>query len=97
MEKKYEAIKAELHVVSFSGGKDSTAMLLRMIELGMPVDVILFCDTGLEFPELYEHIRKVEEYIGKTVTTIRADENFEYLFCEKASNRRARFTRNVRW
>ena len=53
--------KPELHVVSFSGGKDSTAMLLRMIELGMPVDVILFCDTGLEFPELYEHIRKVEE------------------------------------
>ena len=80
--------KPELHVVSFSGGKDSTAMLLRMIELGMPVDVILFCDTGLEFPELYEHIRKVEKYIGKTVTTIRADESFEYLFREKPINRR---------
>ena len=37
--------KPILHVVSLSGGKDSTAMLLRMIEEGMPVDIILFCDT----------------------------------------------------
>lgn len=81
--------KEQLHVVSFSGGKDSTAMLLRMIELGMPIDIILFCDTGLEFPALYEHIQKVERYIDRKVTVIRADETFEYLFGEKEVNRRA--------
>ena len=54
-------MKPKLHVVSFSGGKDSTAMLLRMLEEGMRVDVILFCDTGLEFPEMYDHIDKVEK------------------------------------
>lgn len=32
------------HIVSFSGGKDSTAMLLRMLEENMQVDEILFCD-----------------------------------------------------
>ena len=48
--------KPELHVVSLSGGKDSTAMLLRMLEEGMRVDIILFCDTGLEFPAMYEHL-----------------------------------------
>lgn len=53
--------KPKLHVVSFSGGKDSTAMLLRMLEEGMPVDIILFCDTGLEFPDMYRHIEKVEK------------------------------------
>lgn len=40
----------DVHVVSFSGGKDSTAMLLWMLELGMTVDEIIFCDTGVEFP-----------------------------------------------
>lgn len=49
----------EYHVVSFSGGKDSTAMLLKMTELGKPIDCILFCDTGLEFPAMYEHIKSV--------------------------------------
>ena len=28
--------KPDLHVVSFSGGKDSTAMLLGMIEIRLP-------------------------------------------------------------
>ena len=32
------------HIVSLSGGKDSTAMLHCMLEEGMPVDIILFCD-----------------------------------------------------
>ena len=34
------------HIVNFSGGKDSTAMLLKMIEKDMPIDEIIFCDTG---------------------------------------------------
>ena len=53
--------KPDLHVVSFSGGKDSTAMLLGMIERDMPIDYILFCDTGIEFPAMYEHIDRVEK------------------------------------
>lgn len=74
--------KQELHVVSFSGGKDSTAMLLRMLEEGMPVDIILFCDTGLEFTEMYSHLEKVERYTGRAVTRVRAPETFEYYFLE---------------
>ena len=57
--------KKDLFVCSFSGGKDSTAMLLRLLESGMPVDVILFNDTGLEFEQLYDHIEKVEQYIKR--------------------------------
>ena len=37
-------------------------MLLRMLEEGMPVDVILFCDTGIEFDGMYRHIEKLEQY-----------------------------------
>ena len=36
--------KPEYRLVSLSGGKDSTAMLLRMLEEGMKIDCILFCD-----------------------------------------------------
>ena len=69
----------EIHVVSFSGGKDSTAMLLRMVELGMQIDEIIFCDTGVEFPQMYDHIAKVEKYIGRPITKLRRPKSFEYM------------------
>lgn len=75
--------KPKLHVVSFSGGKDSTAMLLRMIEEGYPIDIILYCDTGLEWPEMDDHIKKVEEYIGRKITTIKAEHDFMWWATEK--------------
>ena len=68
-------------IVSFSGGKDSTAMLLRMLELKYPIDEVLNCDTGLEFPAMYEHIakiRKIVEDAGIKFTTIKADRDYEY-------------------
>lgn len=79
----------EYHVVSFSGGKDSTAMLLKMTELGKPmIDCILFCNTGLEFPAMYEHIKSVGERIGKNITIVRSNESFEYMMFNKPINRR---------
>lgn len=70
------------HIVQFSGGKDSTAMLLMMLERGMQVDEIIFCDTGKEFPQMYDHIKKVEEYIGRKVTVLKAEKSFDYYMFE---------------
>jgi len=80
--------KSDLHIVSLSGGKDSTAMLLRMLEEKMPVDVILFCDTGLEFDAMYKHIDKLEKYINKPITKLKEPRSFEYYFYEYSPKRK---------
>ena len=65
----------QFHAVSLSGGKDSTAMLLLMIERDMPINMVLSADTGMEFPEMYEHLAKLDEHLfrerGIHITTLR--------------------------
>lgn len=77
--------KTEYHIVSFSGGKDSTAMVLRMIELGWPLDEVICCDTTMEFPAMYRHIekvRKVVEDAGIKFTMLKAEKDFEWWLLE---------------
>lgn len=75
-----------MNVVSFSGGKDSTAMLLMMLEKGMPIDRIVFIDTTKEFPGVYTHIEQVEKYIAPLkVEKIKI--NFDYWFGEHVKTR----------
>ena len=66
------------NIVSFSGGKDSTAMLLMMLKKNMPIDEIVFCDTGMEFPQMYEHIHAVEYCINRPITVLKAKHSFEH-------------------
>lgn len=44
----------------------------------MKIDEIVCCDTGLEFPEMYVHIKKVQEQIDIPITILKADKTFEY-------------------
>ena len=81
-------MKPKLYIAHLSGGKDSTAMLLRLLEEKRPLDLIIYCDTGLEFPQLYEHLNKLEEYIQAPVIRLRAEKSFEYYFYEYTPKRR---------
>ena len=54
-----------LHIVSWSGGKDSTAMLVRMLELKMPVDRIVFAETFYEFKAMYAFHKTFAGWMGK--------------------------------
>jgi 3'-phosphoadenosine 5'-phosphosulfate sulfotransferase (PAPS reductase)/FAD synthetase len=78
----YESKGNEKHIVSFSGGKDSTAMLLKMIELKMPIDAVLYYDcTDFEFPQMAAHIALVEKNTGINIIKIRPKMNLsEYAF-----------------
>lgn len=70
-----------MNIVSFSGGKDSTAMLLMMIERGIPVDRIICIDTTKEFPAMYRHIERVQSMIAPLkIEIVKID--FEYWFGE---------------
>jgi len=81
-------VKPEKYVLSLSGGKDSTAMLLRLLEENRPVDLILFCDTGIEFPQMYEHINRLEAYINRPIIRLQAEHDFEYYFNEYSPKRK---------
>lgn len=50
-------------VAAVSGGKDSTAMCLHLIEQGIPHSRV-FADTGWEAPETYEYLDQLRARLG---------------------------------
>lgn len=61
-------------------------MLLRLLEENRPVDLILYCDTGLEFPQMYDHLNRLENYTGKEIIRLKASRDFEYYFLSITRN-----------
>lgn len=59
------------YIASVSFGKDSTAMLLLIIKEKLPLDEVMFYDTGVEFDEIY----KVRDFI---VNNILIPNNIKY-------------------
>lgn len=57
------------HIVCFSGGKDSTALVLWAKE-HLPEFTAVFCDTGWEHPITYDYIEEINrtQLDGKLVT-----------------------------
>lgn len=45
-----------MNIVSFGGGTNSTAMIIGMYLHKIPIDLILFADTGGEQPHTYEYM-----------------------------------------
>lgn len=74
------------HIVSWSGGKDSSAMLIRMVEEDMPIDDIVFIEVMAtpmlsgEFPEMHEYIHRMERYIGRRITVVQSPLDFDTVF-----------------
>lgn len=73
--------------VSLSGGKDSSCLLILMIEKGLPIDSVLYADTSMEFPEMENHIAKLDDFLfrerGFHITTLRHPHGFEWLMFDE--------------
>ena len=73
------------HIVSFSGGKDSTAMLLLLLEKQYPVDRVIFVDTTKEFPQMYRHIERVQKLCPIPIERVKI--SYDYWFSEHIKRR----------
>lgn len=60
------------HILSLSGGKDSTALAIYMRDrvAGM---AYVFCDTGKELPETYDYLDRLEAYLGTPIIILKHD------------------------
>jgi hypothetical protein len=65
------------HILSLSGGKDSTALAIYMRDR-IPNLEYVFCDTGEELPETYDYLDKLEIFLGKPVIRLNPDRPFEH-------------------
>lgn len=63
----------ETYIISYSGGKDSTATALWCLE-HLPHSNLhfVFCDTGAEWPETYEYLRYIEGKLGIKIKRLQA-------------------------
>jgi 3'-phosphoadenosine 5'-phosphosulfate sulfotransferase (PAPS reductase)/FAD synthetase len=66
-------------IVSSSFGKDSTAMIHLMLEHGEQIDEVMYFETGWEFPQMENHIKKVEKNTGIKTVRIRHYRHFNEL------------------
>ena len=70
----------EYHILSLSGGKDSTALAFFMKE-NMP-DIFeklefVFYDTGCDLPETYDYLNKIEVFLNKKITKVIPEKSFD--------------------
>jgi 3'-phosphoadenosine 5'-phosphosulfate sulfotransferase (PAPS reductase)/FAD synthetase len=65
------------HILSLSGGKDSSALAVYMRDRVQGMEYV-FCDTGKELKETYEYLAKLEAFLGKPVVRLNADRGFDH-------------------
>ena len=79
------------YIASCSFGKDSLAMLLRLIEENKPLDEVVFYDTGMEFECIYKIRDKVKVMLKEkniAFTELKPKEPFGYTMFEKPVKKR---------
>ena len=82
-------------IVSWSGGKDSTFMLLDLVRSGVHIDEVVCCDTTIEFEGMYIHQKKVVDLIHSyrpelKFTFLKPDNDFEFYMFDYVKQRGSR-------
>lgn len=79
------------YMASVSWGKDSLAMLLRLINENKPLNEVVFFDTGMEFQAIYnvrDAVLGMLKVRGITYTELKPDEPFLYSMLERPKTKR---------
>lgn len=74
------------YIASCSFGKDSLAMVLKLIETNSPLDEVVFYDTGAEFQAIYDIRDKMLPLfteLGIKYAELKPEESFFYKMFEK--------------
>ena len=71
------AEKPVRHILSLSGGKDSTALAIYMRDRIKEMEYV-FCDTGEELPETKEYLDKLEVFLGKEINRLNPERPFSH-------------------
>lgn len=65
------------HVLSLSGGKDSTALAIYLRDR-VPQMEYVFCDTHKELTETYEYLDRLEVFLGKPIVRLSDERGFDH-------------------
>lgn len=69
----------ERHVLGLSGGRDSAALAVYMRQFHPDIEMeYFFTDTGKELPEVYDFLGKLEGVLGKPITRLNPDRDFDF-------------------
>ncbi len=72
-------VETEKHVLGLSGGRDSAALAVYMRQYFPQIDVdYFFTDTGKELAEVYEFLGRLEGFLGKPITRLNPDRDFDF-------------------
>src|SRR5262249_38293226 len=74
-----EAFVTTRHVLGLSGGRDSAALAVFMRQRHPELKIeYFFTDTGKELPEVYEFLTRLEGFLGKPITRLNPDRDFDF-------------------
>lgn len=78
--------KQPKYILSYGAGLNSTALLIHIIENKLPLDEVIFADTGGETPETYQHLKITDEYLHQhniPLTIVRSNKGSLYDTCAR--------------
>jgi len=65
------------HILSLSGGKDSTALAIYMRDRISEMEYV-FCDTDKELKETYDYLDRLEGFLGKKIVRLKDERGFDH-------------------
>ena len=69
----------ERHILGLSGGRDSASLAIWMRDHHPELELeYFFTDTGKELPEVHDFLDRLEGYLGRPITRLNPDRDFDF-------------------